>query len=107
MTNYIGDMGDCITRVRRLSDGRLLATGVIRFDPSPKKRAFGEPLVMFSKDDGKTWEPQKIKLTMPEMHSAAAWNEWDCAELPKGEFLCVFRRRAVQSGPGVPEQARW
>lgn len=106
-SDYIGDFGDCITRVRRLSDGRLLATGVIKYDPSPKKRLFGEPVLMFSKNEAKTWEPIKIELPAPEMHGDDAWDEWDCAELPQGELLGVFRRRDPDSEPGKAKQVRW
>ena len=90
--DYLGDAGDCITRVRRLRDGRLLATGVIR--PDMSKREFGKPLFMFSADEGKTWQPLTIRLT-PEQSDRWAWNEWDSAELPNGDFLCVFRRIAA------------
>ncbi|MEO7298213.1 MAG: sialidase family protein [Verrucomicrobiota bacterium] len=103
--NFIGDFGDCISRVRRLSNGWLIATGVIRTDPSPRKRMMGDPLVMFSKDDGKTWEPQKIEMPDPDMHASYAWNEWDCAELPDGNLLGVFRRTDPKSVKF--KQVRW
>jgi hypothetical protein len=60
---------------------------------------------MFSKNDGKTWEPIKIEMTKPEMRTDGAWDEWDSAELSDGRFLCVFRRR----DPSTKEykQVRW
>jgi hypothetical protein len=86
---YLGDYGDCISRVRRVSGRRLMATGVVR--PDPRNRKSGLPLVMFSADDGKTWQRQKIELTALQQQDGA-WNEWDCAELANGDFLCIFRR---------------
>ena len=101
VANFMGDFGDCITRVQRLKDGRLLATGVIRIDE--KQRRLGKPLVMFSTDDAKTWTPIPIQLHA-DQSDFGAWNEWDCAELPKNEFLCMFRRiDPVKKG----KQARW
>jgi len=100
--NFLGDFGDCITRVRRLSDRRLLATGVVRIDP--KHRDLGEPFLLFSADEGKTWESHRFKLTAPEMRGNFAWDEWDCAELSGGSFLAVFRR----ADPADPKkQVRW
>jgi hypothetical protein len=92
-SNYIGDFADCITRIRRLSDGRLLATGGKRYDPGPTTRLYGEPVMMFSSDNGTNWIPQTIILSAIQGTNVwGAWNEWDCAELPTGDFLGVFRR---------------
>jgi hypothetical protein len=91
ITNYIGDFGDCISRIRRLHDGRLFATGVKRIDPSPAKRNIGEPVAMFSDLNGKNWTPLRIELK-PEQRGPNVWDEWDSAQLPDGNFLCVFRR---------------
>jgi dienelactone hydrolase len=101
LENFLGDFGDCISRVRRLRDGRLLATGVIR--PDVKQRRAGLPLVMLSSDDGRSWQPQEIELPA-EAKTLGAWNEWDSAELSSGELLCVFRR----SDPSqLSKQVRW
>lgn len=89
VADYLGDFGDCISRIRRLSDGRLLATGVIR--PDATNRRVGLPLVMLSSDEAKTWQVQRIELT-DNQREPGAWNEWDAAELPDGNLLCVFRR---------------
>jgi hypothetical protein len=97
----VGDFGDCISRVRRLNDGRLLATGVIR--TNVKERRAGEPLLMLSADDGKTWQPQIIELP-PAAKEVGAWNEWDWAELSAGDLLCVFRRTAPEDRR---KQVRW
>ncbi len=103
--DYLGDYGDCITRVRRLRDGRLIATGVAR-DAGPYSNSRvpdGRPVVMFSKDEGQTWEAQSILLST-EQQGPGVWNEWDCAELASGDYLCVFRR----SDPGLKsKQVRW
>jgi hypothetical protein len=99
--DYLGDFGDCISRVRRLRDGRLMATGVIR--PSATRRQLGEPLVMFSDDDGESWIAPRLTLNA-EQSQPGAWNEWDSAELPGGEFLCVFRR---SDSKNPSKQVRW
>lgn len=99
--DFLGDAGDCITRVRRLKGGRLAATGVSRPDPTSRRR--GEPLLMLSSDEGRTWTPQRLALPAPASASGV-WNEWDSAELPGGDLLCVFRR----SDPRQPrKQVRW
>jgi len=100
-SDYLGDFGDCISRVRRLSDQRLMATGVIR--PDSKNRKAGLPLVMFSADEGQTWQPQIIELSDLQQQ-VGAWNEWDFAELPHGNFLCVFRRTDPEDRR---KQVRW
>src|SRR5437867_2396835 len=104
VTNYIGDFGDCITRVRRMHDGRLIATGVKRIDPSPAKRMIGEPVVMFSDRDGRNWKLLRIEAK-PEQRGPNVWDEWDSAELPDGNFLCVFRRGEPKSNNS--REMRW
>ena len=104
LTNYIGDFGDCITRIRRLRDGRLFATGVRRTDPSPTKRMIGEPVAMFSDPDAKNWQPLRVDLK-PEQLGPNVWDEWDSAELPDGSFLCVFRRGDPKSNNS--KEVRW
>ena len=89
--DFIGDFGDCLTRIRRMHDGRLVATGVKRIDPSPAKRNIGEPVAMFSDPAGRNWKPLKIELK-PEQRGPNVWDEWDSAEMPDGNFLCVMRR---------------
>jgi len=106
--DYVGDYGDCITRVRRLRNGNLLATGVVRPEgpipgPSSKQKESGLPVVMLSNDEGQSWQPQEIELTTNQQ-GPGIWNEWDCAELASGDLLCVFRRR----DPTQPsKQVRW
>jgi hypothetical protein len=87
--------------VRRLRDGRLLATGVIR--PDASRRQVGEPLIMLSSDEGATWQPQDIRLP-PPAQEPGAWNEWDSAEIAGGNLFCVFRRTDPQDRK---KQVRW
>jgi hypothetical protein len=101
VADYLGDFGDCISRVRRLADGRLMASGVIR--TNAKNRRMGEPLVMFSSNEGQSWEPQPIELSAMQQREGA-WNEWDFAELGDGRFLCVFRRNDPEDRA---KQVRW
>jgi hypothetical protein len=89
VADFLGDFGDCISRVRRLRDGRLLATGVIR--PDATERRLGKPLLLLSADEGKTWSQPLVHLPA-EAEQRGAWNEWDCAELADGRLLAVFRR---------------
>jgi hypothetical protein len=104
VTNFIGDFGDCITRIRLLHDGRFVATGVKRVDSNPARRNVGLPVMMFSDKNGQNWKAINLTLT-PEQFGPGVWDEWDTAELPDGNFLCVFRC-------GVPKtnnsrEARW
>ena len=99
--DYVGDAGDCISRVRRLRDGRLLATGSSRTDPT--NRRVGELVLLFSADEGHTWESHVVALP-PQTRQPGAWDEWDSAELPDGRLLCVFRR--TETG-NLRKQVRW
>ncbi len=104
---FLGDYGDGFSRVRRLRDGRLIALGtvirdVIRTRGTGYPPGTNEPLMLVSSNEGKTWIPH---LFAPEEHrKPGAWNEWDTAELPNGDLLCVVRRM----DPGNPsKQVRW
>lgn len=99
--DFLGDAGDCLSRVRRLRDGRLLATGVKR--PDRRDRRVGEPVMLLSDDEGRTWQAQTIELAANQK-GRGIWDEWDSAELPDGRFLCIFRRNDLAK-PG--KQARW
>jgi len=87
------------TRLRRLSDGRLLLTGgAAPFDPDnwrwmdlmPKVRH----CLWLSRDaQGTSWsEPLYVSPGAPD----CACEEWDSAELDNGDLLAVFR--AIQYG---------
>ena len=48
-----------------------------------------ELLLITSDDGGKSWRKHDI---VPPEHRDVRWDEWDSAELPGGDVLCVFRR---------------
>jgi len=100
---FIGDYGDCISRVRRLRDGQLCAIGSrVRdvFQARTFKPNTNEAFIMLSKDEGKTWAAH---LFGEEYLRPGAFNEWDAAELPNGDLFCVFRR----SDPKTGKPVRW
>jgi photosystem II stability/assembly factor-like uncharacterized protein len=95
-------------RLRVLRDGRLLAIGgVARVPANSLTRAeyngLFEPLLMVSSDQGKTW---KGPITVVPAEYRAKWGgeEFDVAELPNGDLLCVFRRADPAKGG---REARW
>jgi hypothetical protein len=90
-----------VSRIRRLSDGRLIAIGDSRQYPAPTnaqiaagtydfKRMRAAPsskLLMVSSDEGRTWTDA---LTVPPSERRLT-DEWDAAELPNGDLLAAFR----------------
>lgn len=86
-----------VTRIRRLRDGRLIATGGI-VDAPPASVTENElterwrPLLMVSADDGKSWKGP-VEVLTPEQAKGWSGEEWDAAELPSGDLLAIFRRR--------------
>ena len=90
-----------VSRIRRLSDGRLIAIGDSRqypaptnaqiaagtYDPKRMQAAPSSKLLMVSSDEGRTW---KNALTVPPSERRVT-DEWDAAELPNGDLLAVFR----------------
>ncbi|HEY7115071.1 MAG TPA: sialidase family protein, partial [Tepidisphaeraceae bacterium] len=90
-----------LSRLRILKDGRIVGTG--QFWPAPAKSSHKELekvqdqlLLVVSDDNGKTW--RRHDVVPPELRDVV-WDEWDQAELPDGDLLCVFRR-------GDPKNAR-
>jgi hypothetical protein len=84
-----------LTRLRMLRDGRIIGTGGWSRTPCNSKdtdvwRLF-EPLLVVSEDGGHSWSDAVEFLTRAQ---AATWHdeEWDTAELPNGDLLCLFRR---------------
>jgi hypothetical protein len=62
-----------------------------------------EPLLVVSYDDGHTWS-KPIDFLTPAQRATWKCEEWDSAELPNGDLLCVFRR----FDPNKPTtQVRW
>jgi hypothetical protein len=84
-----------LTRIRKLRDGRLIATGGRSRTPSSSDIAtvwkIWEPLLIVSEDNGKTWSPP-VEFLGPDQRNG--WvEEYDTAELPNGDLLAIFRRR--------------
>lgn len=84
-----------ISRLRRLRDGRLTATGQYWSTPagSPRSRldkARAGHLLMVSQDEGRTWRRNPVNVPRG---SYVFVGEWDTAELPNGDLLAVFRSR--------------
>jgi hypothetical protein len=83
------------SRIRRLGDGRLMATGQVWTVPAGTPHAEiekvrAEVLAMTSADSGRSWE--RAEVVMPGEYRDVVWDEWDLAELAGGDLLCVFRR---------------
>ncbi|MFN0195533.1 MAG: sialidase family protein [Planctomycetaceae bacterium] len=83
-------------RLRLLKDGRLLLLG--GFAPVPANSLTRheytkvlQPLILVSADDGKTWS-DRIEVVPAEHRPSWGGEEFDAAELPNGDLLCVFRR---------------
>jgi hypothetical protein len=96
------------TRPRLLRDGRLIVTGgMMRLPagtlPQNVNRPPIEPLLMVSSDGGKTWS-HPIDVVGEQ---AKNWSgeEWDTAELPSGDLLCVFR--TVDPTGKTNREVRW
>jgi hypothetical protein len=95
-------------RIRVLRDGRIVIVGGVAEVPANSRtRAeynglFG-PLLLVSNDQGKTW---KGPLAVVPAEHRRNWGgeEFDAAELPNGDLLCVFRRVDPSQGG---REARW
>lgn len=90
-------------RLRVLKDGRLLAiVGVARVPANSLTRVeynqILEPLMLVSTNGGKSWSAP-IEVVAPEQRKHWGGEEFDAAELPSGDLLCVFRKGA--------ERVRW
>lgn len=89
-------------RIRVLKDGRVLVMlGVAKLPAGRHTRLeFSkviEPMILVSSDKGKTWQGP-IAATAKEQKDG--WTEeFDAAELPSGDLLCIFRR--------VSDAKRW
>ena len=86
---YLLDPDTCtctyqISRIRRLSDGRLIALGE-RWDTYDPKSGTAELLLMVGDSTAHNWT---VGLTGDPGFGG---NEWDAAELPNGDLLAVFR----------------
>jgi hypothetical protein len=98
-------------RLRLLRDGRLIALGgvarqaVASITHREQSDLLIEPLLLVSSDQGKTWEGP-IAVVPPEHRGNWGGEEFDAAEMPNGDLLCVFRRPDPdKSGPR--REVRW
>ena len=98
-----------IKRLRRLRDGRLLATGGVQHFAGEEARARVEvwgpamPLLAVSSDGGRTWTGP-IDVIPPG--TRGDWTEeWDAAELPNGDLLASLRRPDPDDPKG--KHIRW
>ncbi|MDI1334892.1 MAG: sialidase family protein [Lacunisphaera sp.] len=83
-------------RLRLLRDGRLVLFGGVAPVPanSLHREAMAkyiDPLLMVSADGGRTWQGP-IPVVPPKNQGKWGGEEYDAAELPNGDLLCVFRR---------------
>ena len=83
-------------RLRVLRDGRLIVIGGVANVPANSRTreeysGLFQPLLLVSSDQGKTW---KGPIAVVPAEHASKWGgeEFDAAELPNGDLLCVFRR---------------
>lgn len=95
-------------RIRQLRDGRLIVLGGVAHVPANSRtraeyNGLFEPLLLVSGDLGKTWRGP-ISVVPADLRSGWGGEEFDAAELPNGDLLCVFRRADPdQKG----REARW
>jgi len=95
-------------RLRRLRDGRMILLGGMARVPADSRTRgeYGrllEPLLMVSEDQGKSWS-SPIPVVPPEHRGNWGGEEYDAAELPGGDLLCVFRRIDPE---GRSREVRW
>jgi len=88
-------------RLHLLRDGRLLA--LLGVAPRPNEKItrldfnkYVAPGMLVSDNGGKTWS-QLIEVLTPEQRKNWSGEEFDAAELPNGDLLCVFRKTGENS----------
>jgi hypothetical protein len=94
-------------RLRVLRDGRLMVLGGVAHVPANSRtraeyNGLFEPLLMVSADNGKTWQ-ESIRVVPDAHRDKWGGEEFDAAELPNGDLLCVFRRLDAELG----HEVRW
>ncbi|MDB6169560.1 MAG: hypothetical protein JWM88_2424 [Verrucomicrobia bacterium] len=107
------DPKKCITlpkRLRVLRDGRLISLGGIANVPagSINREAMAkyiEPMLVVSSDEGHTWSAPIAVVPEANRHNWGG-EEFDLAELPNGDLLCVFRL-PDPSGAKPQREVRW
>ncbi len=95
-------------RLRVLRDGRLIVLGGVASVPANSRtrneyNGLFEPLLMVSRNGGKTWKGP-IPVVPPDQRRNWGGEEFDAAELPNGDLLCVFRRTDPQNRS---REVRW
>ena len=99
-------------RVRQLSDGRLIVAGGVAHVPadSRTRREYNgimEPLLLVSDDSGGTWQGP-ISVVPVDYREKWGGEEYDAAELPNGDLLCVFRRSSWdERAQAFGKEVRW
>ena len=98
-------------RLRVLDDDRVIMLGGLSHAPAGSLKrveyqapGVSEPLLLVSDDQGQTWS-DPIQVVPEELRDDWSGEEFDVAELPNGDFLCVFRRK-LTDGPEVRWQGR-
>jgi hypothetical protein len=94
-------------RIRQLRDGRIIITGGLAYVPANTRTRYEysklfEPLLVVSNDNGKTWSGP-IQVVPEKYRHEWSDEEYDAAELPNGDLLCVFRRYVKE----LKHEARW
>ncbi len=95
-------------RIRVLGDGRLIVLGGVAAVPANSRTraelsALMEPLLLVSANNGKTWKGPIAVVPDKARHNWGG-EEFDAAELPGGDLLCVFRRLDPTDGT---REVRW
>jgi hypothetical protein len=95
-------------RIRELRDGRLIVIGGVAHVPANSRtraeyNGLFEPLLLVSNDRGKSWNGP-VPVVPDALRRSWGGEEFDAAELPNGDLLCVFRRVDPDNGG---REARW
>jgi len=91
-------------RLRYLADGRLLAGGGLMRIPDSADAGAGwfreiTPVLIASEDDGRTWgEPLDVLGDINAQAKQGITEEFDWAELPDGDLLCIHRADGAPAG---------
>lgn len=94
-------------RIRVLRDGRLIVLGGVANVPANSRtrhqyNGLFAPLLLVSSDRGKKWKGP-IPVVPAQHRKNWGGEEFDAAELPNGDLLCVFRR----VHPTSRREVRW
>lgn len=89
-----------LSRIRRLSDGRLIGLGSVG-PPASTNLSRYRGLLLSSTDEGTTW---RSALTVPD--DALRPLEWDVAEIPGGDGDLLAVMRTLRDGEQIRAQAR-